>query len=342
MRLVPVSHRTDRIAGALLGVHAGDALGATLEFSSWSAIRERYPDGLRDIIGGGPFVWPPGHATDDTDLTRAVLLAYLRAEAGTDVVRSAADHMLGWLDGDWPGRAPGSRPRDVGGATLAGLERYRRCRDPRAAGAGEGHAGNGSLMRCIPTAIAVADRGRRISESIEISAITHDDERAVTACAVYNEIAAALVTGLGPAHCVAIGLATARELGSDVVAAAIEDGQALSPALIATSGNIPFAGAASGYVLDSLSLAVAALLDERPLAEVLVDIARIGNDSDTNAAIAGGLLGARDGSTAIPRRWTAVLQFAAEFTTAGCILARRQDSDRPARPSRRCELPGSH
>ncbi len=334
--------RADRITGALLGVHAGDALGATLEFSSWSAIRERYPDGLSDIIGGGPFGWPPGHATDDTDLTRAVLVAYLRADAGTDVVRSAADYMLGWLDGDWPGREPGSRPRDIGGATLAGLQRYRRCRDPRAAGAGEGHAGNGSLMRCIPTALAVASRRRRISESIEISAITHDDERAVTACAAYNEVAAALVAGLAPADCVAMGLDTARELGSDEVAAVIAQGQALSPAVIATSGDIPFAGAASGYVLDSLSLAVAAVLDERPLAEVLVDVTRIGNDSDTNAAIAGGLLGARDGSTAIPRRWTAVLQFAGEFTTAGAVLARRQGGGRAAWPSGSSEATAGH
>ncbi len=139
--------RVGRIAGALLGMHAGDALGATLEFSAWSAVRQQYPDGLREIVGGGPFGWPPGHASDDTDLTRAVLLAYLDADAdagaGTgadagsaagDIVRSAADHMLAWLDGDWPGREPGSRPRDIGGATLRGLERYRRSRDPRAAG----------------------------------------------------------------------------------------------------------------------------------------------------------------------------------------------------------------
>jgi len=331
--------RADRIAGALLGVHAGDALGATLEFSSWSAIREQYPYGLRDIIGGGPFGWPAGHATDDTDLTRAVLLAYLHADAGTDVVKSAAEHMLRWLDGDWPGRERGSRPRDIGGATLAGLERYRRCRDPRAAGAGEGHAGNGSLMRCIPTALAVADRARRISESIEISAVTHDDERAVTACAAYNEIAAALVTDLPPGQCAAIGLATARELGSDEVAAAIAAGQVLSLALISGSGDIPFAGAASGYVLDSLSLAVAAVLDERPLAEVLVDVARIGSDSDTNAAIAGGLLGARDGSTAIPGRWTTVLQFAAEFTMAGRVLARRSRCPVQGRGQTRCYCP---
>ena len=224
--------------------------------------------------------------------------------------------MLAWLDGDWPGREPGSPPGDIGGATRAGLARYRRGGNPREAGAGQGQAGNGSLMRCIPTALAVTSRRRRISESIEISAITHDDERAVTACAAYNEIAAALVAGLGPAAAVAAGRTVARELGSAQVAGAIEFGGTLRPAALAASGELPF----PGYVLDSLSLAVAAVLDERPLADVVVDVARLGNDADTNAAIAGGLLGARDGAAAIPGRWRRLLQFGAEFAAAAVVL----------------------
>jgi ADP-ribosylglycohydrolase len=317
------SRRHDRIAGALLGVHAGDSLGATLEFMSWQAIRARYPDGLRDIVGGGPFGWPAGYATDDTDLTRAVLLAYL-TPGHADVVHAAADNMLAWLDGDWPGRAPGSQPRDIGNATRQGLERYRRCDDPRAAGAGRGQAGNGSLMRCIPTALAVTDRTRRIRESIEISAITHDDQRATAACAAYNEIAAALVRETPPpGQAIAAGLAAAHELGSTAVADAIDHGCRIQPATLGTTGTIPLDDNASGYVLDSLSLAVAAILDPRPLSEVLIDIVRIGNDTDTNAAIAGGLLGARDGASAIPVRWRELLQFADEFTEAAAVLADR-------------------
>lgn len=114
--------RGGRIAGALLGVHAGDALGATVEFSPWKKIRARYPDGLRDIIGGGPFGCPAGHATDDTDQTRAVLLAYL-APGDHDIVRAAADNMLPWPDSHWPGRQPGIPPRDIGAATRRGTLR---------------------------------------------------------------------------------------------------------------------------------------------------------------------------------------------------------------------------
>jgi ADP-ribosylglycohydrolase len=314
------SRRHDRIAGALLGVHAGDSLGATLEFTSWQSIRARYPDGLRDIVGGGPFDWPAGYATDDTDLTRAVLLAYL-APGHADVVHAAADNMLAWLDGDWPGRAPGSRPRDIGNATRQGLERYRRCTDPRASGAGHGQAGNGSLMRCIPTALAVTDRTRRIRESIEISAITHDDQRATAACAAYNEIAASLLRGTSPEHAIGAGLSAARELGSSAVADAIDRGCRIQPATLATTGIIPLDDEAAGFALDSLSLAIAAILDPRPLSEVLIDIVRIGNDTDTNAAIAGGILGARDGASAIPLRWRELLQFGDEFTEAAAVLA---------------------
>jgi ADP-ribosylglycohydrolase len=310
----------ERIAGALLGVHAGDSLGATLEFRSWESIRAEYPDGLTEIIGGGAFGWAAGAATDDTDLTRAVLLAYLRGD-DADVVRSAAENMLRWLDGDWPGREPGSAPRDIGGATQQGLQRYRRTGDPRDSGAGQGHAGNGSLMRAIPTALAVPDRERRIGESMAISAITHDDRRATISCAAYNEMAAALLTGATPGASVNAGMSVARDLRGAAVVEAIRLGGDLQLAVIAATGDLPLPGKASGYVLDSLSLAAAAVLDPRPLRDVLVDVARLGNDSDTNAAIAGGLLGARDGAAAIPPAWFASLQFRQEFEAAANMLA---------------------
>jgi ADP-ribosylglycohydrolase len=47
----------------------------------------------------------------------------------------------------------------------------------------------------------------------------------------------------------------------------------------------------------------------------------LGGDTDTNAAIAGGLLGARDGAAAIPARWRGLLQFGDEFSAAATDLA---------------------
>ncbi len=310
--------RRERAEGALLGVHAGDSLGATVEFMSWGDIREAYPDGVRDIVGGGPFHWPAGHATDDTDLTRAVLLAHL--EPGDDLVLTAANHMLDWLQGDWPGRLPGKAPRDVGNTTRRGLLRFAATRDPRDSGAGVGQAGNGSLMRCIPTAIAVRDRDERHRLSAEISAITHNDPRGVAACVSYNDIVAALLDGADAATAVEDGLRTAHELKAAGVASSISYGQHLKPEMLARTGQTFLDDDAAGFVLDSLSLAVAAVLDPRPFADVVKDIVRIGNDTDTNAAIAGGLVGTRESVLGIPPHWVAKLQFAEEFQAAAARL----------------------
>ncbi|PVH96314.1 ADP-ribosylglycohydrolase family protein [Periconia macrospinosa] len=319
--------RTSRTLGALLGVHCGDSLGATVEFKPWSDIIRKYPQGVREIVGGGPFEWPAGHATDDTDLTRAVLLAYLNYEESKtaenvesvedfDIAKAAAEYALKWNEGDWPGRKKGSRPIDIGNSTRDGLRRYKISRDPSKSGAGIGSAGNGSLMRCIPTGL-FAPEERRQKESIAISQFTHNDPRCTVACAAYNEIVAALVGGKTAQEAVEVGKTVADASKGARVAAAIEEGQTLNLAKIASQGPRGETKVPSGFVLNSLRLSVAAVLDARCFEDVLVDVVRIGGDADTNGAIAGGLLGAKHGVEALPERWLSKLQFRKEFENVG-------------------------
>lgn len=286
--------------------------------------------------------WPIGHATDDTDLTRAVLLTYRDYEetkhTGStqsteefNIAKAAAEYSLQWNEGDWPGRKKGRRPIDIGNATEIGLRQYKRHKNPAKSGAGIGSAGNGSLMRCIPTALFAAAE-RRQSESIAISEFTHNDPRCTVACAAYNEIAAALVDGKTPQEAVEIGKTVADNLDCPKVKDAIKEGETLPLAKLASEGfragsDSDIAFTPSGYVLNSLKLAIAALLDPRSFEDVLVDVVRIGGDSDTNGAIAGGLLGARDGIEKVPERWLEKLQFREEFEEVGRrILQLQQDS----------------
>jgi ADP-ribosylglycohydrolase len=331
--------RTSRTLGALLGIHCGDSLGATFEFKPWSQIIRQYPNGLREIIGGGTLKWPAGHATDDTDLTRAVLLAYreyeevkytgsFQAKEEFNIAKSAAGYALKWNEGDWPDRKKDTRPIDIGNSTRTGLQRYKRLKDPTKSGAGIGSAGNGSLMRCIPTGLFASEERRR-SESIAISEFTHNDPRCTVACAVYNEIVAALVNGKTPQDAVDIGKIVANTLDCVKVTEAIEEGKVLPLATVACKGpRGDVRISVDGYVLNSLNLAIAALLDPRSFEDVLVDVVRIGGDSDTNGAIAGGLLGARDGIENIPERWIEKLQFRKEFEEVAMrILQLQQDSE---------------
>lgn len=316
-----------RIIGALVGVHAGDSLGATVEFSSHSKILESYPNGVRDIVGGGPFNWPAGHATDDTDLTRAVLLAYHEALTTPkghelDIPKLAGTNFIAWMRGDWPGRKKGLYPVDIGSATSRGLHKFKKTMDPEQGGAGEGQAGNGSLMRCIPTGLFEEDPDDLVKQSMVISSITHDDARCTISCAAYNTIVGALVDGEPPSEAISAGEYVAEKLKGEDVLAAIRLGRELSVASMAERGPPrELKGRCSGYVLESLTLAVSAILDTRSLEEVLIDVVRIGGDTDTNGAIAGGLLGARDGIEAVPQRWREKLQFAEEFErVAGEII----------------------
>ncbi|KAJ4328752.1 hypothetical protein N0V84_000755 [Fusarium piperis] len=321
-----LSPHESRVIGALLGVHSGDSLGASLEFMSHAQIARKYPRGLREIVGGGHFGWPAGQATDDTDMTRGVLLAYADAKPGDDVARLAGEYFLKWLNGDWPDRKPGSYPNDMGGATSDGLEKFERSRDPDRAGAGEGRAGNGSLMRCVPTGLFQKDPQKLIMESERISKITHDDKRCTIACAAYNTMISKLINEESPADAVAAGQEVAKILEgstSGQVYQAIELAKTLDVAAMAEKGPSPkLRGGCSGYVLASLSVAIAAVLDKRDLEDNLVDVVRIGKDTDTNAAIAGGLLGARDGEGAIPESWKEILQFGPEFRRVALSLLR--------------------
>jgi len=234
-----------------------------------------------------------GDANEGTDLTRAVLSGYL--DPGADVVRAAAGRMLAWFSSD-----------------------------PHASGLGQGPAGNGSLMRCIPTALAVTDQPRRLRESMELSALTHPDPRCTGACATYNEIVASLIAGHSSIQAVATGLSTANAHGGEPVVLAVRQGTTLSMAdrvAQLEAGQAPHDDGTGGEVLHSLSLSVAAVLDSRSFEEVLIDVVRVSGDSDTDAAIAGGLLGARDGAIQIPKRWVMKLRFAPEFTAAAQQLS---------------------
>ena len=274
----------DRITGGLLGVAAGDALGATLEFMSPAQIRRRH--GVhREITGGGPFGWRPGQGTDDTDLTWAVLAAYLEVPF---TLEKAADNMLDWYH---------SRPPDIGGATAEALGRLLRTGDPRTSGATrESSCGNGSLMRCIPTALARGDPGARRRELAEVSAITHAHVQCTDSCLAYGEIVHALLEGAE----VHDALTAARALNLHPrVREALDIDPGLPVERLRTSG----------YVIHSLGCAVWAIQQDASFEEVIVALVNRGDDADTTGAIAGGLVGVLLGVDAIPARWLRELEY---------------------------------
>ncbi|HEY8346318.1 MAG TPA: ADP-ribosylglycohydrolase family protein [Symbiobacteriaceae bacterium] len=282
-----------RYAGALLGLACGDALGVTVEFRTREEIRQAYPEGHREIRGGGPFGFAPGEWSDDTAMTLAV--AFGIAESPEDPVEAVGRRFMAWYE---------SHPPDVGNTVRMALESYRalgswqKASEAVAASLGDRAAGNGALMRTLPTALAY---GPSVEQAIRIARMTHPHPESDAAVVAYHTAVWALLQGASRAEAVEAGVGASGPLA-----------QRLSRVPKLRTEEVR----STGYVVDTLEAAFWAFLHTDSLEECIVTAVGLGDDADTVGAVAGGLAGVHYGVLAVPRRWSAVLKGRAELDAA--------------------------
>ncbi|MFB8004580.1 ADP-ribosylglycohydrolase family protein [Nocardia sp. NPDC056000] len=278
------AEQADRAAGVLLGTAAGDALGAGYEFTHPG------PEVVIEMKGGGSFNWAPGEWTDDTSMAIAIARAAARVpnlheEAGLDAV--AAEFLIWW----------DSKPADIGMQTRqvlqwrspTGREMQVRAHDLEGL-----KAGNGSLMRTAPVALAYLDDEEHCAKGAAVvSSLTHYDMQAMQACKLWT---------CAIRHAVLYGTYDGvRESLSKV------DAGFWGPLLDKAECGAPADFPKNGWVVHALQTAWWAITHADTLPAALELAVRAGGDTDTTAAIAGGLLGARWGASAIPAEWRAML-----------------------------------
>jgi ADP-ribosylglycohydrolase len=321
----------DRARGVLLATAAGDALGARYEFGP--PLADETPVVM---LGGGTLAWEPGEWTDDTSM--AIVIAEVAARGGDLRAEPAQDAIVAsWAN--WAKTAPdvGNQTRLVLGAVeersgvpvsaelVADPFRAGAAGAPGAEGAGSssgaaaaalkesenlhmrtGHtAGNGSLMRTAPVALAYLEDGREdalTDAAAQLSAMTHYDPEAGEACVLWCHIIRhAVRTGELDA---AAGLRYLRNGSRRVWAQRLDEAGRSRPADFTHNGwvvealqsawsaitTVPATGEPAGHLRLALEAAV-----------------RGGRDADTVAAIAGGVLGAVHGASAVPARWREIL-----------------------------------
>ncbi len=293
----------------LLGLAAGDALGAGYEFGP------PLPDHtVVGMIGGGAFGWAPGEWTDDTSMAVPIAQAAargadLRDEAVLDEIVAA------WIT--WARTAA-----DVGIQTRAVLAEAERAGGSAAAARAAAQAlhertgrsaGNGSLMRTAPVALAfLADSEGDADAAAEaaraISSLTHWHDDAGDACVLWTlAIRHAVLTGFLDAR---IGLPALPAARRERWAALLDDAEQRQPRDFERNGWVVEAlqGAWSSiHGAVATHADAAALRDGTALVDGLERAVRGGRDTDTVAAIAGGLLGAAFGASAVPAAWRRVL-----------------------------------
>ena len=282
----------DRAKGCLFGQVIGDNLGGLVEFQSEEEITDRYPAGVRDLQDGGGWDILAGQATDDSELALALARTLLQTGRYDREAVAAAY-------GDWYA----SHPFDIGNTIRRALSAAAKADAGSKAGAASSQANslseaNGSLMRISPIGIwarqpDVADRFGR-----DDSSLTHPNEVCVDACGVF---AAAIAEGISSGDREAMLRVALVHARTDAVADAL--GRAGKDEL--PEGH--FSGRI-GWVLIALQNAFYQLRRGATVEGALVETVGKGGDTDTNAAIAGALLGAAEGLATIPSRWVLRVQ----------------------------------
>jgi len=301
--------QVDRAVGVVLGGAVGDALGVPYEFATPPA-----PTELAAMTGGGLGDFAPGEWSDDTSM--AVAIAEVAATGADLTTRDALDEVArGFL------RWYADGPADIGIQTAEVLRlssaAVRRGEPPgkalhrEAAAYAAGHprsAGNGALMRTGPVALAHLDDRDTLAEAARrVAQLTHAEPLAGDSCVLWCE--AIRVAVLEAEIDVRRGLDLLPDDRRGQWAGWLDDALDLD-----RNRAEPVPGARftpNGFTVTALQAAVAAVattpVSDRHLEEALHNAVRIGSDTDTVAAIAGALLGARWGASAVPATWRHVV-----------------------------------
>ena len=289
-----------RLAGGIWGHLVGDAAGVPYEFMPASAI-----DAFAFGASGGPWRQPPGTWSDDGSLMLALLDSLL--ERGFDTEDQGRRAVAWMVDGAYT--PDGEGHFDIGGTTAIALDAIRRGVPPVEAGPTDERAcGNGSLMRILPLALVERDGGEGplvgrpvddatlVAHAHAASRTTHGHARCQAACALYALIVRRLLHGDEPAAALRTARRTLRRLyAADPACSAHLAGLDELEAWTGRSGR--------GYVLDAFWSAWDAFAEARGYDDAIERAIRHGNDTDTTAAIAGGLAGVRWGWRRIPTPW---------------------------------------
>ena len=278
----------DRALGCILGAFVGDAAGAPLEF-----ITKITPEALDKALkmqGKGKMVVGPGKYTDDSEL--AMSLCQGLVECGTKFDANKIVKYYGmWYE---------SPPFDIGHTTRVALCNAS-SHDPNAQKVYDAaqelnkmSESNGSLMRITP--LAVWCRNLSIPEIIKIV----PQEVALTHSNLFAKLCAT-------AYCIGIKYLIkegSRERAWEEVKKYILSTNSIKMQEVyqdIENNKKINAGVQIGWLRIGFTYAFQFLNKKYDYKTAITEMLKEGGDTDTNAAIVGGLIGAADGLSKIPQ-----------------------------------------
>lgn len=285
----------DRAGGVLLGQAIGDALGVPYEFGS-----APLTVGHAEMIGGGLGGFAPGEWSDDTAM--AVAIARVSATGvdltGDVALEAVAQGFLEWIRDDPAdvGIQIGHILRTVADRTRDGDTALAPMRALADAAAAQDKAGNGALMRTgIVGLVALDDRERTARAAASVAALTHADSRCVDACVLWAEAVRVAVREGRLDIRAGLDLLPTQDR-RERWSAWIEEAETRAPEDFTPNGYTVTAFQAAWSAVHATRATTGPDHVEAALQRAIA----IGDDTDTVAAIAGALLGARYGVSGLP------------------------------------------
>ena len=289
------------IQSILFGVATADALGVPVEFETRADLKQ---NPVVDMQEYGTYNQVKGTWSDDSSLT--FCLAESIAE-GLDL-QKLANKFIAWKnDNYWTAHG---WVFDIGIGTRIAIERLENGEQPEYAGGFEElDNGNGSLMRILPLVLLTKDLPveERYELTKKVSSLTHGHIRSVIACFYYLEFAKCLCDGLD--------LKEAYSSVNKIVSEFLKRKE-INPKEVELFNRVLVENIAtltedeiesSGYVLHSLEASIWCLLTANSYEKAVLKAVNLGKDTDTNAAITGGLAALYYGYESIPQKWINVL-----------------------------------
>lgn len=286
--------KTNAIVGCLLGTAVGDAMGLPYEGLSKRRQQRMYPQ-----IQGYDFLLGKGMVSDDTEHT--CMVAHALMISGGNVAKFQTK--LAWKFRFWLLGLPAG----VGWATLRSLVKL--WLGFRADRSGVFSAGNGPAMRSAIIGACYGYDLPKLRALVQTSTrLTHTDPKAE-----YGALAVAIATYLSSQQSPISPQDYYQTLENSLPVNAAQFLSLIHQACESAANQESAAKFAvrlglkhgiTGYIYHTVPIAIQVWLKyPEDYQKAITEIIRLGGDTDTTAAILGGIIGSRVGQTGIPQRW---------------------------------------
>lgn len=287
-----------KIKAAFIGQAIGDALGVPVEFKSRKYLTNNPVEGYLEFM-----CWnqPAGTFSDDSSMMFCTAESLCKLYDIEDI----GEKFVKWYqNGFWGAH---DEVFDIGGTTRRSLDRI--IKGEEAKFSGEFFAennGNGSLMRILPLVFTLRnelDINERFRVIKEVSSITHAHFRSIFSCLIFVELGIQILSSevLETAY-----LKMQKNLNIFISENDFnpEEIEIFDRILLNKIYEYPINSInSSGYVVDSIESSIWCLLNSKSYSESVLKSVNLGGDTDTTAAINGGLAGLYYKWENIPQKW---------------------------------------